>query len=332
LLSRKENTDFLDKNFMNILKVLESNTQRKAEYLRMIGLYKGYKALAYFINGDTAGSKTMLLESNQYLQNALGECSKSVASSMYRPAILSEISALKSLSRLDDTITKLAGVGINPFDILPSLETYVHLLEKCGIDRKIICDRMIEKWCQVVEAKYGIGKVYSMGASAAIFIPFWELSLTYTFKTGAVIWAKGVKVEDKLLVIATYPLAGDSVTDIFKTNGSVGLLDQISGKETTMTGSGIKEFVKYIAPNSIPVNTKIFPPLISCETAEWLANTYLVKVSKQYNGKLTLGLAKANRLVYLPAEISGGSLFFKILGSNTVNVGPYAKEIIDASL
>ena len=331
LLPKKDNTSILEKNFENTLKILEACPQRKVEYLRMTGLYTGYRALDRFMRGDTAGCARLVSEAISKLEDSLNEVQRSVSSAIYRPAISGELCALKALMRLNETASKLTGAGHSPVEILPLLEKYVALLDQFQVENKIACEELVESWCQAVEAKNGIGKVDSMGMSGDLFVPFWEVSLTYTFKTGAILWAKGVKVEDKLLVAATYPMAKEPVTDIFKTNGEVALMDRISGKETTMTGSGIKDLVCNIAPNPIPAGTKVFPPLLSNEMAESVANRYLAQVGKRYNGKYTFGTVKAERLVYLPSSINGDTLSFSYLGASTVNLDSYTGDIIRAS-
>ncbi len=331
LLPKKDNMSFLEKNFENMLKILEACPQRKVEYLRMTGLYKGYRALDRFMRGDTAGCAGLAAEGIAKLEDSLKEVQRSVSSAIYRPAISGELCALKALSRLNETASKLTGAGHSPVDILPFLEKYVATLDQFHVENKIACEELIESWCRAVEAKNGLGKIDSMGMSGDIFIPFWEVSLTYTFKTGAIIWAKGVKVEDKLLVAATYPMVKEPVTDIFKTNSEAALMDRLSGKETTMTGSNIKELVMNIAPNAMPAGTKIFPPIGSKELAEFNAGSYLTHVGKRYNGKFTFGIVKAQRLVYLPANINGSTLSFACLGASTVNLDPSTVDIIRAS-
>jgi DNA-directed RNA polymerase subunit RPC12/RpoP len=332
LLPKKDGMSFLEKNFESMLKVLEASPTRKAEYLRMAGLSRGYRALDRFKQGDTAGCARLAAEGIAKLEDSMGEMQRSVSSAIYRPAITGELCAMKALLRLNDTMAKLAGSGRSPADILPDLERYVALLDRFHVENKIACEELIESWCQAVEAKNGMGKVDSMGMSGDILIPFWEVSLTYTFKTGAILWAKGVKVEDKLLVAATYPLAREPVTDIFKTNGEAALMDRLSGNETTMTGSGIKGLVAQIAPNPIPAGTKVFPPIVSNEMAESVAGSYLAQVGRRYGGKLTFGTVKAERLVYLPATINGGRLVFAYLGASAADLDPYIGDIIGASL
>jgi hypothetical protein len=332
LLPKKDSMVFLEKNFENTLKLLENSPQRKVEYLRMTGLYKGYRALDRFMRGDTAGCAGLAAEGIAKLEESLNEAQKSVGSAIYRPAISGELSAMKALLRLNETASKLAGAGHSPVEVLPCLEIYVGMLDQFHVENKIACEELIESWCQAVEAKNGMGKVDSIGMSGDIFIPFWEVSLTYTFKTGAILWAKGIKVEDKLLVAATYPMAKEPVTDIFKSNGEVALMDRLSGKETTITGSGIKDILGNIASNPIPAGTKIFPPIVSNEMAESVAGSYLAQVGRRNGGKLTFGTVKAERLVYLPASINGNTLSFAYLGASTVNLDLFIAEIIKASL
>jgi hypothetical protein len=328
LISRRENIEFLDKNFNNVLKALENKPARKVEYLRMQGLYNGYHALDCFKNGDMAAARNFTGECLKRLGEAL---EGSIASPIYRPAILSEISAARALGRLEETAARLTGIGKPMVEYMPALEKYMGLAGKYGVERKLLCDELVDSWCRAVEAKNGLGKVDSPGMSGDLLVPFWEVSLTYTFRTGAMLWAKGVKVEDKLLVAAC-AAALDTVTDIFKVRGDVNLMDQLAGNESTMTGSGIAALVRNIASNPIPSASKVFPPLVTNEMAEAIANNYLDRMNSRSGGKITLGSVKAERLVYLPAVVANGGIRVNCLGEYTVNLNRYLSDMLGASL
>jgi hypothetical protein len=329
LIARRESIEFLDKNFTNVLKALEDRPQRKVEYLRMQGLYNGYHALDRYINGDISGARGFTGECLKKLDEAL---SGSAANPIFRPAILSEISAALALGRLEETAVKLTGAGRPMIEYMPALEKFMGLAEKYKVERKLLCDELIDSWCQAVEAKNGLGKVYSMGMSADLFMPFWEVSLTYTFRTGVMLWAKGVKVEDKLLVAAACTMARESVTDIFKTHGDVNLMDRLAGNESTLTGSGIVGLLKNIAPNPIPSASKIFPPMATNEMAEAAANNYLSGLSRRFGGKVTLGSVRAERIIYLPAVVTGGRMRFANLEGYAISLDRCLDDILVASL
>lgn len=329
LIARRENIELLDNSFRNILKALENDPRRKVEYSRISGLYSGYRALDRFASGDVPGAITFTDDSLKKLEETLALTN---AAPLYRPATLSEISALKALKRLEETGMRLSGAGKSPIEYMPALEKFMRLAERYNVERKLLTDELVDSWCRAVEAKNGLCTVDATGTAADVLIPFWEVSLTYTFKTGAILWSKGVKVDDKLMVAATYPMADAAVTDIFQAGNGADLMDRLSGKETTMTGSGVVRLLKNVAPNRVPSGIPLFPPIVTNEMAEAVANNYLAGVSARSGGKVTLGAAKAERLVYLPASARDGRLTFPDLGAYSVNLDRFIKDILDASV
>lgn len=329
IISKKGDISLVERNFQNIVATLEGMPQKKVEYTRADGLYKGYQALEYFLSGSVSTAKPLIEDALAKLENASKDAVKSPSTALYIPAISNEVSALKALKRLNEAAAKTFEVGKTPIELMPYLNKYFNLTEKIR-DRKVIYDELANYLADIIEAKVGTGHVEALPGSGNLLIPFWEMSITYTFATGSLLWKKGKMVEDKLLVVATEPLASVPWVDIFKV--TAGFWDRVKGREETLTGSLFTNLSAQIRKTSIPYNIKVIPPITNRKRSEDLANYYLDMVIQRMGDKIKFGASEPQRLIYVPAEIRGDDVYINAFGESQIQLKPNLNTLLSVAI
>jgi hypothetical protein len=333
LISSKSDLTFLIKNFEQATATLEKVPNRAIEYRRMHGVTEAYRALDAFLKGDASTAKQLVASAIKILEEARKEAGRLTTTAVMIPSIAIDISTLKALANLIEAELRFFEIGKPSIELLPYLQKYFEVAEKLriekGIDTKIYEELSIYIK-EIIEAKTGAGYVKILPGNGNLLFPLWNVSVTYTFATGTLLWKKGKEGEDKLLVAGTAPLAVQSVTDVF---GSVaGFWDRVRGKETALTTGFIGNIIMQASKSSIPSKIKAIPPLLTKGESELVANTYLDLVSQKLGGKIKFGVARAEELIYAVAEIKDNDIHISNLGSSQIKVAPYLQQLIEIAL
>ena len=333
LISSKSDLSFLIKNFEQVAASMERLPHKATENKRMRGVVKAYRAADEFLKGDLSAAKQAAIGAISLLEEVAREAGKSTATAVMVPATITEISVLKALQSLIEAGSRLFEAGRSPTEILPFLDNYFKVVEELRIKRGASA-RIYEELSlyvkQVIEAKNAAGEIEILPGSGNLMIPLWIVSLTYTFATGTLLWKKGKEVEEKLLVAATSPLASQAVTDVFGT--SAGLMDQLAGRETTLSTGFASDIVTRTKKTSVPSLTRVIPPLLTKEESERVAGAYLEATSRRLGGKIKFGAARSLRLVYVPVETRGNDVFAQILGNSQIRLAPYLDQLMRIAL
>ncbi|HKZ93147.1 MAG TPA: hypothetical protein VJ249_01020 [Candidatus Bathyarchaeia archaeon] len=333
LTQSKSDLSFLINNFDQIATSLEKHPQRTVEYKRMCGVVKAFRATDQFLKGDLSAAKQSALGAIQLLEEVAKEARKSTSTAVMIPATTQEISSLRTLGNLVEAGLRLFEAGRFPSELLPYLHKYFSLAEQLRTRRGAntsIYEELSAHLRNIVEAKIGASQIQTLQGSGNLLVPLWIVSLNYTFATGTLLWKKGKEVEDMLLVAATMPLASQPVTDVF--GRSAGLMDQLSGKETTLSTGFIGNIVAQARKTSLPSSTKVIPPLSTKEDSERTAEAYLSAVSRSLGGKIRFGAAHSLGLVYAPTERQGSDVYAPSLGYSQIKLAPYLEQLIEIAL
>jgi len=333
LISAKSDLSFLIKNFEQVTASLERLPHKATENKRMHGVAIAYHATDEFLKGNPKAAKQSSTQALSLLSEVIKEAAKSTAIAVMVPATITEISVLKALQSLIEASSRLFEVGRSPTEILPVVDNYFRVVEELRI-RRGASTKIYEELClclkQIIDAKNGAGEIEILPGSGDLMVPVWVVSLTYTFATGTLLWKKGKDVEEKILVSATWPLASQPVTDIFGT--SAGLMDQLAGRETTLSNGFAGDILTKTRTSSVPSKTKIIPPLLTKEESERFAESYLDATSRRLGGKIRFSVAHSVKLVYAPVEVRGDDVFAQILGSSQIRLAPHLDRLMKISL
>ena len=168
------------------------------------------------------------------------------------------------------------------------------------------------------KAGKGAGVNITAGSGSAL-LPFWSVSLRYSFTTGTFLNKKSVEVTESLLLPATFVTDAGSfsnprayVTDIFSSRPG-GFFDSLKGSEKSMSESGeIGNLVKSVAENSVGTR-RIVVPVSTKSEAESFVLKYLKQCTADDN-KLKLIKPTVDKLIYVPCEIADSVPSFPSLG------------------
>lgn len=326
LLSKSELT-LLIKNFEEAASSLEGKQGKDAEYKRMKGVVEAYKAINAFTNGDITAAKQFAQSALMYLENAIKDASKSPSSAIMIPFINQDISTIKTLLNLISAGAIIQEAGVYPTELLPYLSRYFSVTENIRIQKKAnynVYEELSSYLLRIVEAKYRGGSLEVIPGNGNILVPFYLVSITYTFTTGSLFWKKGKEYEDKMLVSATYPLASQAVTDIFRI--SSGFLDRLRGKEERLS-TGYFDNIQ-IMNTSVPSSVKVIPPLLTKSESENVAESYLSPVNARLGGKIKFGSAQAVKLIFAFAEIRNNEVYIQSLGEYQVKLQPHINTLL----
>jgi len=331
LMSKKSDLSFLIKNFEQAASLLEN--QNEIAYRRMHGVMEAYRALDAFLNGDLGTAKQLTSDAIKELEDVLREAEKSASTAAMVPSTKTDIAILRALENMIEMGFRLFESGRQPAELLPYLENYFSVAEEVRVKKGRnygIYEELSRHLLSIVEAKNATNYVEILPGSGNILVPFWVISITYTFATGALMWKKGKEVEEKLLVAATAPLATQPVTDIF--GASAGFLDRLTGKEEKLTTGFIGKVLEQVKKASIPSSARVIPPLSTREEGEQIAEDYLSSVNRKVGGKIRFGTANSLGLIYAAAEIRGDDIYVQSLENSQVKLAPYLEQLMKIAL
>ena len=174
-------------------------------------------------------------------------------------------------------------------------------------------------------ARFGKSPVPVAAGSGKVLVPFWDISLLYSFETGALWKKKSVEVSDTLLLVADFVTddrclndPADAMTDIFSDRPKAGMFAGLKGEETSISnGSGLKRITDSVSDQTA-VGRAIMMPLSTMKEAEKLCGEYLAKVSAT-NRKFKLSKPEVKRLIYIPCTVSGNRIESEVLSNMTPN-------------
>jgi hypothetical protein len=330
LFLNNSDLSYLIKNFEQATVCLEKLPNKVVEYKRMQGTTEAYRALDSFIKGDLRSAKNFASTAIKLLEEVQKEAGKSSTTAVMIPATTIDISTLKTLDNLIEIGLDLFESGKPPTEILPYLQKYFKIAEEARMkkdkDTKIY-EELSMYLKKIVASKSGAEQIEMLPGDGNILFPFWVVSVTYTFATGALLWKKGREAEDKILIAATVPLASQPVTDVF--SSTAGIMDRLAGKETTLTTGFISTLLTQVRKTSVPSKINVIPPLLSKVESEQVAENYLSYVSQRFGGKIKFGAAQSQNLIYAMAEVKDGDIYIPALGNSQVKIAPHFQQLME---
>ena len=246
------------------------------------------------------------------------------------PPTMADISMARAAENVVESCARFQESGQPPGELLPRFEKYFRTLETARTRTgPKIYEEMTAHIRNIIEAKTGTGYIEALPGSGMVMVPFWDVSLKYTFSTGALMFKKGKEDENRLLVAATAPLARYSVTDIFTL--SAGMMDRFKGKESTLTTGYVTSVLDQVRRTSVPFSTRVLPPFCPREEGAQIAHEYLNTVTQRLSGKVRFGAEQSNRLVYAPADIRNDDVYVPCLGECQISLQPHLPRLLDVS-
>jgi len=331
LISSKADPSLLVNNFEMMSTGLESVPQKSIEQKRMHGIAEAYKATEAFMKSDLETAKIHIVNAENALQGVVVEARKSTTAAVMVPAMLSELSNIGAMANLIAASKTLVDHGQAPGEMLPFFSKYFSKLDSIKRGSKPSLYQEFSAYVKsILEARMGAAEVELLPGAGDLYIPLWDILITYTFATGALFMKKGKDVEDRLLVLGTAPLAERAVTDIFAQ--IAGMMDRLSGKEVTLTTGFVGNVLAQTRRTSLPASSRVIPPLLSREESEKVAEEYLMQVSSRMGGKIKFGAARSVRLIYGPAQISENTMHISSLGAYQLSLGAYFKQVISLAV
>lgn len=329
LVSKRSDLSFLIKNFEQAAASLEMMRGKEIENRRMLGVLKAYQAVNEFLKGDIQAAKQLTLSAIKILEEVAEEARKSTNTAVMVPSTLTDISTLKTLNNILEASFRMFEAGRPPTEILPYLERYFRVAEEVrigkGADTKIY-EELIGYLRNIVEARIAANQIEALPGPGELLFPLWDVSITYTFATGALLWKKGKEAEDKLLVAATVPLATEPVTNVFRVHAE--FTERLKGEEETLSTGFIGNVINQVRKMTVPPSLKVIPPLATKEDAERTAEAYLSLASKRMGGKIKFGSSQPTRLIYAVAEIRGDDIYIPSLGDYQVKISPHLEQLM----
>jgi hypothetical protein len=327
LVASKSDPSLLVNNFQMMATALEKIPQRNIEYKRMHGIAEAYQATEAFMKSDLDAAKTLIGNAAKTLQEVAVEARKSPTSAVMVPATLSEVSNVKAMENLVAACGTLADLGHPSGEMLPYFSKYFMKLDTVrGGPSPSTYHELSAYLKNILEARAGASHLEVLPGAGNLYLPMWDILVTYTFATGALFMKKGKDVEDRLLVLGTVPLAEKTVTDVFAQSSR--MMDRLSGKESTLTTGYVGNVLAQTRRTSLPASSRIVPPLLTREEGEKVAEEYLQRVSQRMGGKIKFGAARSVRLVYGTAEIRGNDIHIPCLGDSQVSLGAHFNQVM----
>jgi len=191
------------------------------------------------------------------------------------------------------------------------------------LNEKSRMNEVLKNMSEAMSARFGKSPVPVAAGAGKILVPFWDISLLYSFETGALWKKKSVEVSDTLMLVADFVTddrclnnPADAMTDIFSDRPKAGMFAGMKGEETSISnGSGLKRVSDSVSDQTA-VGREIMMPLSTMKEAEKLCGEYLAKVAST-NRKFKLSKPEVKRLIYIPCTISGGKLESEVLSNMT---------------
>ena len=184
-------------------------------------------------------------------------------------------------------------------------------------------NEVLKNMSGAMSARFGKSPIPVAAGDGNILVPFWEVSLRYSFETGALWKKRSVEVSDTLLIVADFVTDGrcldvpsDAVTDIFSDRPKNGMFAGIKGEETSISnGSGLKAVTDSVSDQTA-VGREIVMPMSTMKEAEKLCGEYLGKVASS-DKKFKLSKPEVKRLIYIPCKTGGGRIDCTVLSNMT---------------
>ncbi len=180
---------------------------------------------------------------------------------------------------------------------------------------------IISRLQTTIAARKAMATMRVLPGSGNLLYPFWVIDLKYSFSTGA-LWTKKGKEVSELLLVAADAFAGGAwnspgaVSDVFRARAKGGVLDGLTGKETSISGGGLSTLLAQ-ATNS-HLSMPAIPALSSENDAAEMATSYLnttINSDAKVRDKLRLSAPRVVELAYVPTQYDGQRFSFPQLGA-----------------
>ncbi len=281
---------------------------------RFEGLSLACQGCERMLDGDITSAMGSFTAALTKLNKAKKDCITNMKVAIMGQAVATEISEVEALNETANAVNALGGDPLKSLSQVRRLFTaeYPNVGRWGSVlkDKNRLTEVFANMKAALASATGGQGIDIAAGPGN-VLVPFWQVSLDYSFQTGSLWKKRAVEVKEVLLVSADFVIdsgclerPAEAVTDVFAGASKSGFLDRLSGKEGSISNSaGIIDVVKSAAPNSIGTR-KVVVPLSTRREAELIAENYVANVQ---NPQLKLSNPEVVRLIYVPFTLNGES-------------------------
>jgi hypothetical protein len=312
--------DVAVKNLEKLTEALFGIEGKLSEYHRVKGLTDTLKAWSSMEKGDYASALTLLESALRDIEVSRNLSSKNPQLAIMLPALETEQKFIQSILNFSECGKNLFESGHQPQEIMVFLHKYFIVVESLrsliGRDLSIYLE-LSEKIKSIFKSRLGKETVEILPGQGDIAVPFYVVTISYTFTTGSLIWKKGKEYKDYLMVLATSPYYSEVVTDTFRVRS--GFLDRLKGREEKLTVDTVAKALTLIRRDYLNIPT--LPPLIGMSTAERIVDDYLKVIDSRLHGKIKFGASQAEKLIYAVAKIHKDEIYIDGLGETQVSLG-----------
>jgi len=319
--NKPERYALMSANLNQSYALLKADAKIKPLADRILGLSQMATGIDHMLNGRISDAK----ESFQASRGSLEAAKKGVIGNidlgiMYQ-AIDKELLLQGSLDNMLRTV-EMGSAG-DPLATIASFEKIVSVSSELESTRTKWASTFKDEsrigeildWVQMIkQAQKGMATINVLSGGGNVLYPFWLLDFPYTFKTGSLWMKKGVPVTEVMLVSAGFTTddailqsPAQALTDIFGNFEGSGVMDSITGKETTISnGESLKSLPRMISMQSA-AGRRVIAPLSTKKEVTIFMEDYVASITRADSNvakKLKLNAPQIKGLIFIPGELS----------------------------